>query len=280
MCAKIGTSEFIQTSPELERGIIKAMAWLKKIISVIIAVIALGFGGMSIWFAQDVSDEEAARRFITANPLDLSQIEGFSKYRSCMGHDFRAPNLSGEKEATPRSQKHYVMVKPKFHGTIDKVSAFAPFDGIISVVDDDLGGPGDQQIWLTPDSISPRQWHFVFFHINLKRGLEKGSAVKAGDLIGTANLRRGPENTTGNFDIAVKFTRPMHRPAIDAPLNHAVQNVLDEYREYGVSANDFIIPEKERDAVACQIDPNVNYGGPDAYFARETSPGDYLWLKK
>ena len=256
------------------------MAWLKKLVFAIIAVIALGFGGMSVWFAQDVSYEEAARRFITVNPLDLSQIEGFSKYRSCMGHDFRAPSLSGEKESTPRSLKHYVMVKPKFHGTVDKVSAFSPFDGTISVIDDDLGGPGDQQIWLTPDSISPRQWHFVFFHINLKEGLKKGSAVKAGDLIGTANLRRGPDNITSNFDIAVKFTRPMHRSAIDAPLNHAVQNVLDEYREYGVSANDFIIPEKERDAVACQIDPNVNYGGPDAYFARETSPGDYLWLKK
>jgi len=55
---------------------------------------------------------------------------------------------------------------------------------------------------------------------------------------------------------------------------------LDEYSEYGVSANDFIIPEEERDKVACRIDPNVNYGGPDAYFSRETNPRDYLWLKK
>src|SRR3989344_2121213 len=116
------------------------MGRLKKVVLIIIAAVGLGFGGMSAWFAQSVNGEEAARRFIAANPLDLSQIEAFSKYRSCMGHDFRAPNLSGEKEATPRSMKHYVMVKPEFHGTIDKVSAFAPFDGIISVVDDNLGG--------------------------------------------------------------------------------------------------------------------------------------------
>ncbi len=252
----------------------------KKTVFTVVAAIVLAFGGMAVWFSQGASDEEATRRFITANPLDLSQIDGFSKYRSCMGHDFRAPNPYGEKEATPRSLKHYVMVKPQFRGTIDKVPAFAPFDGIISVVDDDLGGQGDQQIWLTPHGISPRQWHFVFFHINLKQGLEKGAPVKAGELIGTANLRRGPENATSNFDIAVKFTRPMHRPAIDAPFNHAAQNVLDEYRKYGVSASDFIIPEKERDAVACRIDPSVNYGGPDAYFSQETSPGDYLWLRK
>ncbi|HXK38931.1 MAG TPA: hypothetical protein VJ043_02485 [Candidatus Paceibacterota bacterium] len=255
------------------------MGRLKKVVLIIIAAVGLGFGGMSAWFAQSVNGEEAARRFIAANPLDLSQIEAFSKYRSCMGHDFRAPNLSGEKEATPRSMKHYVMVKPEFHGTIDKVSAFAPFDGIISVVDDDLGGPGDQQVWLAPHSISPRQWHFVFFHINLKQGLEKGSRVKAGDLIGTANLRRGPDNVTGNFDIAVKFTRPLHRPAIDAPFNHATQDVLDEYSEYGVSANDLIISEKARDAVACQIDTNVDYGGPDVYFSRNTNAGDYIWLR-
>src|SRR3989344_3935151 len=256
------------------------MAWLKKLVFAIIAVIALGFGGMSVWFAQDVSYEEAARRFITVNQLDLSQIEGFSKYRSCMGHDFRAPNIFGEKESTPRSQKHYVMVKPKFHGTIDKVSAFAPFDGTISVVDDDLGGPGDQQIWLTPDSISPRQWHFVFFHINVKQGLEKGSSVKAGDVIGTANLKRGPDGTTGNFDIAIKFTRPLHRPALDAPFNHATQSVLDEYKKYGITASDLLISEEERDTVACQIDPTINFGGPDAYFSRNTSAENYFWIKK
>ena len=195
-----------------------------------------------------------------------------------MGHDFRAPNLYGEVEATPRSMKHYVMIKPEFQGTIDRVSAFAPFDGIISDIDDDFGGPGDQQVWLTPRSINPRQWHFIFFHINVKRGLEKGSEVKAGDLIGTANLKRGPLGSTSNFDIAVKFMRPMHRPAIDAPFNHATQDVLDEYRKYGISASDLIIPEEERNATLCQIDPNVNYGGPDVYFSRNTSAEDYFWI--
>ena len=252
---------------------------LKKVILMILGVILAGFVGMSVWFAQAVTDEEAARRFIVANPLDLSQIESFSKYRSCMGHDYRAPGLDGEKEATPRSMKHYIRVRPQFRGTIDKVSAFAPFDGIVSVIDDDEGGPGDQQIWLTPDVIGPRQWQFVFFHMNLKPGLKKGSAVKAGELIGAASMRRGPDQATDNFDIAVKFTRPLHRPAIDAPFNHAAQNVLDEYKKYGITPESLVISEQERDAVACVIDPSINFGGSDAYFSRETSPSDHARLK-
>ena len=252
---------------------------LKKTILTILAVAAAGFAGMSLWFAQAVTDEEAARRFIGANPRDLSQIESFSKYRSCVGHDYRGPGLDGETEATPRSMKHYARVKPEFRGTIDRVSAFAPFDGAVSVIDDDAGEPGDQQIWLTPDTRSPRQWHFVFFHINIKPGLKKGSAVKAGELIGTASMRRGPDQAADNFDIAMKFTRPLHRPAIDMPFAHAAENVLAEHRQYGVEPGDLLISEAERDARACVIDPAINFGGTDAYFSRETSPGDYIWLK-
>lgn len=255
------------------------MSRLKKVALITLAVAVGGFAVMTVWFSKAPTAEEISKKFIVANPLDLAQIESLSKYRSCMGHDFRAPDLSGETEATPRSMKHYVRVKPEFRGTIDKVSAFAPFDGEISVLDDDLGGVGDQQVWLTPDIKSPRQWHFVFFHLSLKPGLKKGSVVKAGGLIGTANLKHGPEQATDNFDIAVKFTRPMHRPAIDAPFNHATQSVLSEYKTYGVNADDLIISEVERDAAACPIDPNVDFGGRDAYFSRETSPNDYVWLK-
>lgn len=254
------------------------LAFKRVILTVATAALA-GFAGMVVWQARAVTKHEASRIFITANPLDLSQIEALSKYRSCAGHDYRAPRLDGRTEATARSMKHYVKVKPEFRGTVDKISAFAPFDGVISVIDDDLGGPGDQQIWLTPDRRSPRQWQFIFFHINLRPGLEKGSTVKAGELIGTASLRRGPDAATDNFDIALKFTRPMHRPAIGAPFVHMSKNVLEEYARYGVNANALHISEEERDRAACTIDPNVNFGGPDAYFAREGMPGDYFWLK-
>ena len=257
------------------------MAKKIKITLIVLSILIVGGAAAAMAkFASPPTSEELSRRFITSNPLDLSQIAGFSKYRSCAGHDFRAPAAAtGKMESSPRSMKHYMKARSDLSGKNAVVKALAPFDGKIYGIYDDFGGPGDQQVWLTPDSISPRQWQFIFFHIDLEDSLKEGSAVKAGQLIGTANLNRGPDNATDNFDIAVKFTRPLRRPAIDAPFNHATQSVLDEYKRYGVSANDLIISEEERDAVACPIDPNINYGGPDAYFSREAGGGDYVWLR-
>ncbi|MBI2448356.1 hypothetical protein HYV44_02230 [Candidatus Microgenomates bacterium] len=249
---------------------------------VLVVIILLLVGGLVVVanrFRSVATSEELSRKFIVANPLDLSQIVGFSKYRSCAGHDFRNPvAATGEKESTPRSMKHYVMVRDDLRGKNGVVKAIAPFDGTISVIDDDGGGPGDQQIWLTPESISPRQWHFVFFHIDLDDDLKKGSSVKAGQVIGTANLSRGPEGATGNFDIAVKFTRPMRTPAVDAPFAHMDDKVLSEYAQYGLTARDLVISEEKRDIEACPLASGSE--GGDVYFSSQWSADDIAWLKR
>lgn len=256
------------------------MKLFAKIILGILGVVVVGFGVMAVGFSYAVTGEEASRQFIVAHPFDLSQIAAFSQYRSCAGHDFRGPTIAGKVEASPRSMKHYVKVKPEFRGTIDKVPVFAPFDGEVSVIDDDLGGTGDQQIWLTPESISPRQWQFVFFHINLDPALREGSPVIAGQKIGTANLARGPEGATDNFDIAMKFTRPMHRPAVDAPFRHASPKILAEYGARGIDADDLIIAESSRDASDCPLLPLGEGGdGPDVYFPPEAGSDEYIFLR-
>src|SRR3989338_174833 len=157
-------------------------------IKITLAVLGILFaGGLAVVMARFASlptQEELNRKFIVSNPLDLSQIAAFSKYRSCAGHDFRNPSAAtGEKEATPRSLKHYVKVRSDLSGKNGVVKALAPFDGKIFEIDEDLGDLNDQQIWLTPDSISPRQWHFIFFHLDLEDGLKEGSPVKAGQVI-------------------------------------------------------------------------------------------------
>ena len=249
-----------------------------KIVLIIIAsifILLLVLAALATKLGAVPSTEERIRKFIVSNPLDLSQIEGFSRYRSCAGHDFRAPNLSGRKEDALSSMKHYVSVKSEFRGTIGEVKALAPFDGVISAVEDDFsGGSSDQQIWLTPDTRSPRQWHFIFFHITLADGLSKGSEVKVGQFICAANLRRGPDKATDNFDIAVKFTRPMNVPAIDAPFNHASEEVLAEYAGYGITEDDFIISEDERWSRPCPTIPDGE--GPDVYFPSEAYNDDFF----
>lgn len=254
------------------------MKWFLVIPLVIISFYAV----MGLVFSGAPTKEELDNKFIVVNPLDLSQIRGFSKYRSCMGHDYRNPTArEGITESTPRSMKHYIKVKEQLMGKNGVVKAIAPFDGSISNIEkrDPERKPYDQQIWLTPDngSISPRQWHFVFFHIDLRDDLKEGSKVKAGEVIGTAHMTRGPENSTDNFDMAVKFTRPMAIPAVDIPLAHASDEVLAEYEAYGVTLAAMEISKKYRDNHLCKTTGGSQAG--DVYFDPNTDPNDMVYLK-
>ena len=244
--------------------------------------IVLVFAIMGIVFSYPPTQDELNRKFIVANPLDLTQIRALSKYRSCAGHDYRGPRVVGKKEATPRSMKHYIKVREDLTGKNGVVKAIAPFDGIISTIEkrDAERQPYDQQVWLSPDADSaiPRQWHFVFFHIDLNDNLVEGSRVQAGQVIGTAYMTRGPEGKTDNFDMAVKFTRPMAVPAIDLPLAHATDDVLAQYNAYGITLDDLVISEEYRDQNTCPT-TGESLGG-DVYFLPTSDPKDYVYFKQ
>lgn len=253
---------------------------LKWLLVVPVGVIAV-FAFMAIRYSGLPTQQELNRKFIVVNPLDLTQIRGISKYRSCAGHDYRGPTVQGKKETTPRSMKHYIKVREDLTGKNGVVKAIAPFDGQISSIEkrDPERKPYDQQVWLTPDADSPipRQWQFVFFHIDLNDDLAEGSRIQAGQVIGTAYMTRGPEGKTDNFDMAVKFTRPMAPPAIDLPLAHATDEVLAEYTRYGVTLDNLVIPEAFRDQNACPT-TGESLGG-DVYFLPTSDPKDYVYLR-
>lgn len=255
----------------------KKLKWLLVLPLVVVAF----FIFMGVRYSGSPTEKELNEKFIVVNPLDLSQVRGFSKYRSCAGHDYRGPTVQGEKEATPRSMKHYIKVKEEFAGKNGVVKAIAPFDGKISNIEkrDPERKPYDQQIWLSPDTNSkvPRQWNFVFFHIDLRDDLKEGSKVKAGEVIGTAYLSRGPENSTDNFDMAVKFTRPMSIPAIDLPLAHATSEILAEYEKYGITLDDLVISQEYRDQNPCPTTGESMAG--DVYFLPTSDPKDWVYLK-
>ena len=262
------------------------MKW-KMIALVVVAVILLAVVAMAVGFSGPVSQAEMDDTFISANPVDLAQIAAFSQYRSCAGHDYRHPTVqTGDFEKTPRSMKYYVKAKPEFRGTVDVVKALAPFDGVISNIDNDRGGPGDQQVWLTPHTdnpASPRQWQFVFFHIKLDPTLKKGAAVKAGQQIGTANLARGgPQRATDNFDFGMKFTRPLHQPAGDEVFTHMAPAVLADYERYGITRDKLVIPEAYRDAHDCPVlaaaPVGAEYDPETIYFPSESGSNEYVFL--
>lgn len=257
--------------------VLKKLKWLLVLPLAIVAFFLVNI----ILYSGPPTEADINEKFIVVNPLDLSQIRGLSKYRSCAGHDYRGPTMVGEKESSPRSMKHYIKVKEELAGKNGVVKAIAPFDGKISNIEkrDPERKPYDQQIWLTPNtnSIVPRQWHFVFFHIDLNDELKEGSDVKAGEVIGTAYMTRGPQNYTDNFDMAVKFTRPMASPAIDLPLAHATDTVLAEYEKLGVSLSDLVITEQYRDQNLCPT-TDKSLGG-DVYFPATSDPKDYIYFR-
>lgn len=261
----------------------KLSGWLKWLL--IIPVLIAGFIISTIVSSQGpITEKERSEKFILINPLDLSQIKGFSKYRSCMGHDYRGPTVqTDEKESSPRSMKHYILVNDELKGKDNIVKAIAPFDGEISHIElkEPNSQPSDRQVWLTPDTHSniksPRQWHFVFMHIDMRDDLKEGSKIKAGEVIGTAKLARGEENSTNNFDMAVKFTRPMKEPEIDVPFAHFSDSVMAQYQKYGIKLADVEIPQQFRDQNPCPL-TDKSWGG-DVYFPPTTNPIDFVYLK-
>ena len=104
--------------------------------------------------------------------------------------------------------------------------------------------------------------------------------VAAGQKIGTANLARGPESATDNFDIAMKFTRPLHQPAVDQVFTHMASPVLAEYEQYGITEKNMLISEEYRDANDCPLLPKGS--GEDAdtvYFPSGAGSNEYVFTR-
>jgi len=179
-------------------------------------------------------------QFITSNPVDLSQINRISKFRSCIGHDYSGTNSEGQQESN-RSMKHYVEPINSLAGTSGKLQVFAPFDGKITQAKSEGRG---QQVWISTSN----GWHFIFFHIDLLEQFSDGSSVNSGEHIGYANLLMG----AANFDIGLKQFGP-GKQVFNSPFLYMDSTVLDEYLEKGLTPEDVIISKFERDSNPCNF---------------------------
>ncbi|HUW77322.1 MAG TPA: hypothetical protein VMV52_01065 [Candidatus Nanopelagicaceae bacterium] len=218
--------------------------------------------------------------FITAVPIDLAQVLSISRFRSCSGHDYSSADTDGNPE-TNRSMKHYINPIDSLIGTTDVIKVFAPFDGQISafVADNAANTPVGEGIWLTPSS-SPA-WTLMFFHITPVGNV--GDYVKAGQLIGYANLSR---TSVRGFDIALEewvhnIARPavgdnlatleqvhqqygdylqlLHRGQLDSIFNHMTSDVLGSFATRGMTLQAAIVSEAARDASPCPQPVNGHY---------------------
>lgn len=135
------------------------------------------------------------KKFITANPVNLSQIGGISKFRSCQGHEYSGKGPEGIVESN-RSMKHYIAPKEEIRDKLGVIEIFAPFDGkLVFVLPEGKGA----QLIISPEG--EKNWGLIIFHVDRLPGIKVGSKLKSGQLIGHANVK-----DRHDFDIALTYT--------------------------------------------------------------------------
>ena len=183
-------------------------------------------------------------KFIVSNPLDLSQIKSFSKFRSCAGHDWSGYNVDGRLE-TERSMKHYVGEKD----SVNEVYVYAPFDGTIVKVYEEQSAP-DFAVEIR--GYHSGEWQFMFGHIYPEDGIEVGAWVEAGQLIGKKPINNHLYEGTEIALIQDKSTEDNENVFVRAPpLDFMTGEVLAEYAARGITPENIIFTKEERDADPC-----------------------------
>lgn len=197
---------------------------------------------------------------IVVNFMDMKKVRQISKYRSCYGHTVVPQDMREMK----RNMKHYVEVYPEFKKE-EIVEIYAPYDGYISVIREDMRGLLEGEIWVAPDrgilsALPPLNlWMFSVEHVRPRAGLRMGQKVRAGEIIGYASFLV-KERVEPTFDVIYgKMGLPPKRidnwtspfSDLDSIFNHMSDEVLGEYRQRGISKENIILSKEERDAKPC-----------------------------
>ena len=184
---------------------------------------------------------------MTTNFIDLAKTEKISKYRSCQGH-IVVPQDGSESR---RNMKHYVLLKPEYHGG-GKANIYSPIDGVIKSIGKRPEKGLEGEIWLGSDN---NEWDVSIQHLVISEGLEEGQKVKAGQIIGMA-ADRGIDVVYGIGAGEVKTIEGYQSPysALDSIFNHANETVLAEYAAKGAPIEDLIYSKEFRDQNPCELE--------------------------
>lgn len=218
--------------------IFKKFLWLWAIILVGIIIV------VNILYTNWRFEQSKDAKFITSSPIDLSQISGISKVRSCAGHDYSGENIKGEIE-TNRSMKHYAVPLQQFNNTKGQVKIFAPWDGKIAKIEAaSKAGSTGSSIYFKYDG-----WWFEFGHVEPLENLKVGQKVASGQLIGYVE----PSNGSA-FDLQFYHSGKYvdWNKGIDSYINHLSAEVMAQYNKYGFNTENMVITKEYRDQHPCQ----------------------------
>lgn len=218
---------------------------------------------------------------LVANFVDISKVKEISTYRSCAGHTVVPQDMREMK----RNMKHYIMVYPEYKKE-NTVELYAPYDGYVAVIREDMGDKLEGEIWIAQDrkllSVLPPfgLWMFSFEHMRPRADLKYGDKVKAGELIGYASFLVTERDATfdviyGKMGIPPKRIDNWNSPFsdLDSVFKHMSEEVLSQYRQRGINGGNIIVSKEERDDNPCV------YREEGPYFINHDDPANWVELK-
>jgi len=218
--------------------------------------------------------------YIIAVPVDLTQIQSISKYRSCAGdvragYSFEETPEGGRFLESDRSMEHYLYPIPEFQGTLDKVKVFAPFDGEVASIilekDKPVPGrshPGNSLMLSTPADPNVT---FVFGHIYFVKDFKIDDKVTAGELIGYAAL--GDKGDDFDIDLTGASRIDNGQEILGSIFDHMNAPVLAEFAKYGITPENTKFSIEYRNAHPC------DYAGQSKGKGDKPSSSNWIQLK-
>ncbi|OGM38216.1 hypothetical protein A3A76_01050 [Candidatus Woesebacteria bacterium RIFCSPLOWO2_01_FULL_39_23] len=191
-------------------------------------------------------------KYITAVPVDLTQIQSISKYRSCAGHIRDGYDFDRIREYDS-SMKHYLYPIPMYQVTMDKVKLFAPFDGKVIQIDYEKnkvipGRPHNGNGIHFSTLVDPNV-KFVFGHLYFARDFKIGEEVTAGELIGYAAI--GDKGTDFDIDLSGINKTNDDVEILGSAFDHMTDTVLAKFAKYGVTLENIKFSKEYRDVHPC-----------------------------
>lgn len=196
-------------------------------------------------------------KYISAIPVDLTQIESISKYRSCSGHNRDGYTFDQVLE-TNRSLKHYFFPTAQFQGTLDKVKVFAPFDGTVASINLEANKVGGRPMNGNGIGLSTpldKAVLFQFGHIYFAKNFKVGDWVKAGELVGYAALG----DIGFDFDLDLLGIQPTKdgKEILGSIFDHMSPPVLAAFASAGVTPLNTKETKTFRDQNPCNFDSQI-----------------------
>lgn len=192
-------------------------------------------------------------RIVTRDYIELGKISRVSRFRSGLGHDY------ADDAERCRSMKHYF--QPLSSVDWRGVVITSPIAGTVaSIMDEQTFG---KQVRLMPAGLPGV--NVIIFHVTLDASIATGTAVTAGDRLGTH------VGSATMSDIAILIDTPGGRRLVSY-FDAMTDDVFAAYHARGaVARGAFVIPASERDAspLSCSGEAFLDAGNLPNWMALE-----------